>query len=97
MATYSNTPGSNTDIQKQFVVVGVETNKTGLSGTSFAAPIVAGYAAILGSKFTSATPTQITNQLLTTARKDTVMNFNAATHGQGEASLTRALAPISIR
>ena len=97
LATYSNTAGSNTTVQKQFLVVGVESNKTGLAGTSFAAPIVAGYAAIIGNKFPSATPTQITNQLLTTARKDTLLNFNAAIYGRGEASLTRALAPISIK
>ena len=59
--------------------------------------MITGYAAILGSKFTSATPTQITNQLLNTARKDTLLNYNAATFGQGEASLTNALAPLSIR
>jgi subtilisin family serine protease len=97
LASYSNTPGANTTIQNQFVVVGVETNKTGLAGTSFAAPVIAGYSAIIGNKFRNATPTQITNQLLTTARKDTLTNFNAATYGRGEASLTRALAPVSIR
>jgi subtilisin family serine protease len=77
--------------------VGVQSNQTGLAGTSFAAPIVAGYAAIIGNKFPSATPTQVTNQLLTTARKDTLLNFNATTYGRGEANLTRALAPISIK
>jgi hypothetical protein len=97
LASYSNTPGPNKTIQNQFVVVGVDTSKAGLAGTSFAAPVIAGYSAILGSKFRTATPTQITNQLLTTARKDTLTNFSAATYGRGEASLTRALAPISIR
>lgn len=58
---------------------------------------VSGYAAILGSKFTSATPTQITNQLLDTARTDTLVNYNPVTYGRGEASLSRALAPVSIR
>lgn len=97
LASYSNTPGSNTTVQKQFLVVGVEGSKTGLYGTSFAAPVVSGYAAILGSKFTTATPTQITNQLLNTARKDTLLNFDASIYGRGEASLSRALAPASIR
>lgn len=41
--------------------------------------------------------TQITNQLLNTARKDTLLNYDPAVYGQGEASLTRALAPRSIR
>ncbi|MCU0927590.1 MAG: hypothetical protein MUF44_16895, partial [Hydrogenophaga sp.] len=63
----------------------------------FAAPVVSGYAAILGSKFKTATPVAITNQLLNTARRDTVKGYNAAVHGRGEASLTRALAPVAIR
>lgn len=97
LASYSNYAGSDTTIQKQFLVVGVEGSKTGLYGTSFAAPIVSGYAAILGSKFTTATPTQITNQLLNTARTDTIANYSAAVYGRGEASLSRALAPVSIK
>ena len=78
-------------------MVGVEGSKTGLYGTSFAAPIISGYSAILGSKFTSATPTQIANQLLNTARQDTISGYSSAIHGRGEASITRALAPISIQ
>ncbi|WP_081709671.1 S8 family serine peptidase [Mesorhizobium erdmanii] len=97
MAWYSNTAGSNTAVQSHFLVVGVAGDKTGLYGTSFAAPIVAGYAAIVGSKFTKATPTQITNQLLNTARTDTLVGYNASVYGRGEASLSRALAPLAIR
>jgi len=97
LASYSNRAGTNTAVQSHFLVVGVDSSKTGLAGTSFAAPIISGYASILGSKFTSATPTQITNQLLNTARKDTLLNYNAATYGMGEASLSRALAPLTIR
>jgi len=97
MASYSNTAGTDTTVQKQFLVVGVEGNKTGLYGTSFAAPIVSGYAAIIGSKFTAANATQITNQLLNTARQDTIASYNASIHGRGEASLTRALAPVVIK
>lgn len=96
MARYSNTAGGNATVQKQFLVVGVDSGKTGLAGTSFAAPIVSGYAAILGSKFETASPTQIANQLLTTARRDTIRNYKASVHGMGEASLTRALAPSTI-
>lgn len=96
LAWYSDYAGSNVDVQNHFLVVGVEGDKTGLYGTSFAAPVISGYAAILGSKFTSATPTQITNQLLDTARTDTLVNYNAATYGKGEASLANALAPVSI-
>lgn len=97
MASYSSIAGLNPTAQKQFLVVGVDSAKTGLNGTSFAAPIVSGYSAILGSKFEAATPVQITQQLLNTARKDTVAGYNPAIHGRGEASLTRALAPVSIR
>lgn len=97
LASYSNFAGADATVQKQFLVVGVEGSKTGLYGTSFAAPIISGYSAILGSKFTSATPTQIANQLLNTARQDTISGYNAAIHGRGEASITRALAPISIQ
>jgi subtilisin family serine protease len=97
MAGYSNTAGTDPVVQKQFLVVGVDSAKTDLYGTSFAAPIISGYASILGSKFTRATPTQITNQLLLTARKDTIASYNVVTHGQGEASLSRALAPVALR
>jgi subtilisin family serine protease len=97
LASYSNFAGSNTTIQRQFLTVGVRGDLTNLYGTSFAAPVVAGYAAVLGSKFTTATPVQITNRLLDTARQDTIRNYNAAIHGRGEASLARAIAPTSIR
>lgn len=97
LASYSNFAGADATVQKQFLVVGVEGSKTGLYGTSFAAPLITGYSAILASKFTSATPTQVANQLLSTAHKDTVANYTAARYGQGEASLTRALAPVAIR
>lgn len=96
LASYSNYAGTNTDVQEHFLVVGVDGDMTGLYGTSFAAPIVTGYSAILGSKFTNATPTDITNRLLDTARTDTISGYDVEIHGQGEASLTRALAPNSI-
>jgi len=97
LASYSNYAGSNPLVQSHFLVVGVAGNKTGLYGTSFAAPIISGYAAIVGSKFTTATPTQITNQLLNTARTDTLVNYSASVYGKGEASLSRALAPLTIK
>lgn len=97
MASYSNIAGADATVQNQFLVVGVESDKTGIAGTSFAAPIVAGYAAVLSSKFTSATPTQVTSQLLSTARQDTIQNYNASIHGRGEASIARALSPVAIR
>jgi hypothetical protein len=97
MASYSNIAGTNRTVQNQFLVVGVEGDKTGMFGTSFAAPIVSGYAAVVHSKFNRASPTQVTNQLLSTARQDTIANFNPAVHGRGEASLSRALAPARIQ
>lgn len=97
LAWYSNTAGSDTTVQNQFLVVGVAGDKTGLYGTSFAAPIVSGYASVLGSKFMRATPTQIKNQLLNTARQDTISGYSADLHGRGEASIARALAPSAIR
>lgn len=97
IAGYSNRAGNSAQVQAQFLVVGVAGDKTGLNGTSFAAPIVSGYAAILGSKFTAASPSQIARQLLDTARTDTIMGYNPQIHGQGEASIARALAPSALQ
>jgi hypothetical protein len=97
IASYSNIAGSDTRVQDQFLMVGVRSDLTGLYGTSFAAPTVSGYAAVLGSKFVTATPTQITSRLLDTARTDTISGYDRAVHGRGEASIGRALAPASIR
>jgi subtilisin family serine protease len=97
LAWYSNKPGNDPVYQNMFLTVGVESDKTALAGTSFAAPIVSGYAAILGSKFKTATPTAIVSQLLTTARKDTIRMYDPSLHGRGEASLSRALAPAAIQ
>lgn len=97
LASYSNTAGSDAAVQSHFLVVGVEGSKTGLYGTSFAAPVITGYAAILGSKFKGATPTQVANQLLATARTDTLVDYSVSKYGRGEASLSRALAPVVIR
>lgn len=96
-AGYSNFAGNDPAVQSNYLMVGVRTDVMGLAGTSFAAPIVSGYASVLGSKFTGATPTQIANQLLNTARSDTIFNYTPAEHGRGEASIARALAPVSIR
>lgn len=97
IAWYSNMAGENAEVQDQFLMVGVMAHETGLYGTSFAAPQVSGYAAVLGSKFTDATPTQIANRLLDTARTDTINGYDRAVHGRGEASIGRAIAPVSIR
>lgn len=97
MASYSNFAGADTSAQDRFLVVGVEGDKTGLYGTSFAAPVVAGYASILGSKFSTSDAATISQQLLDTARTDTISGYDVSIHGQGEASLSRALAPTTIQ
>ena len=66
-------------------------------GTSFAAPIIAGYAAVLSSKFTDASPVDVAQQLLITAREDSFgAGYDVSIHGQGEADIMRAVAPIEI-
>ncbi len=96
-ASYSNFAGGDKAFQDRYLMVGVEGDKTGLYGTSFAAPQLSAYAAIVGSKFTTATPTKVANQLLTTARTDTIAGYTPTIHGRGEASLSRALAPVAIQ
>jgi len=66
-------------------------------GTSFAAPRVAGYAAIIHQKFPNLTAPNTADILLATARYDTLTcypNCDKSIYGQGEASLSRALAPV---
>jgi len=66
-------------------------------GTSYAAPRVAGYAAIVRQKFPNLTGANTANILLATARTDTLTcypNCDKSVYGQGEASLSRALAPV---
>lgn len=100
IANYSNVAGTNPAVQSKFLVVGVTGGNDPnykLYGTSFAAPIISGYSAILGSKFTTVNASVISNQLLNTARTDTINNYNSNIHGKGEASITRALAPVAIK
>lgn len=106
LASYSNFAGTNLNVQNQFLVVGVLGTETGVYGTSFAAPIISGYGAMLSKKFGSANadPKTVANRLLDTARKDTLVNIgaagwdeaDAAKYGRGEASIARAIAPDKI-
>nr|WP_204354533.1 S8 family serine peptidase [Paracoccus saliphilus] len=96
LTSYSNFAGKNQTVQRQFLAVGVRGDLSNLYGTSFAAPVISGYAAVLGSKFKSANPAQISKRLLDTARTDTIHNYKAAVHGRGQASISRALAPSRI-
>ena len=97
IADYSTQAGTDERVNANYLMVGVDTALNGgFEGTSFAAPIVSGYAAILASKFTNWTPLQVKNQLLDTARIDTINDYSLTVHGQGEASIYRAVAPICI-
>ncbi len=95
-ADYSNHPGSDPVYQSKYLMVGVNARDMTIAGTSFAAPQISAYAAIVSSKFTAANPNQVVSQLLNTARTDTIRNYNREDHGRGEASLSRALSPISL-
>ena len=98
IADYSTQAGTDERVNANYLMVGVDTALNGgFEGTSFAAPIVSGYAAILASKFKTATPSQVKNQLLKTARQDTINDYSLNVHGQGEASIYRAVAPDSIQ
>ena len=106
---YSNYAGSNTAISDRFVLANgrdpynsnsVAFNGTASpvgQGTSFAAPVVAGYAAVIQQKFPNLDAAKTTSIILDTARYDTLScypNCDSAIWGKGEASLSRALAPV---
>jgi hypothetical protein len=82
LASYSTIAGDDTAIQDMFLVVGVDWGTIGVEGTSFAAPIVSGYAAIIGQKFTlddiAPDAADVVDQLLFTARTDTIADFGAS-------------------
>ena len=111
LASYSNKAGTDLNIQNHFLlesgnapgsfyVNGVSYVPSSSQGTSYAAPRVAGYVAIVEQKFPNLTATNTANILLQTARYDTLSCFYTAggcspsIYGQGEASLSRALAPV---
>ena len=99
LAAYSDHPGANPLTQAQTLVVGVDQSLMGTAGTSFAAPIISSYAAIVADKFSDENlGTQphaglVVDRLLDTARTDTLLAYDPFYHGQGEASLSRAVAP----
>jgi hypothetical protein len=113
IATYSNTAGSSSNVKNRFLVASggtpfaygdisnngflVEDTFTGNSGTSFAAPRVAGYAAIIRQKFPNLDAVKTSSIILDTARYDTLNcnpNCDPNIYGAGQASLSRALAPV---
>lgn len=105
-ASYSNSAGVNTAISDRFVTaygnmpwtagsVKINGSNFGVQqGTSFAAPLVAGYAAIVMQKFPNLNAVNTSNIILDTARTDTINGYDSSIHGKGEASLSRALAPV---
>jgi subtilisin family serine protease len=112
ISNYSNTAGNDSDVQERFLVAydstpfssgNVAFNGTTLNsgvGTSYAAPRVAGYVAIVRSKFPNLSAKNTASILLDTARYDTLTCYKSAAgcdpaiYGKGEASLSRALAPV---
>lgn len=112
IASYSNTAGNDTDISSRFLLAsgnipfgyrsvaidGTVTNA--FQGTSFAAPRVAGYVAILRSKFPNLNASQSASIMLDTAGYDTLRcnsqpgGCDPKIYGKGEANLARALAPV---
>lgn len=101
IANYSNTAGAYAD---RFVVAdgrGIqEIDGTYAQGTSFAAPRVSGYAAIVRQKFPNLNAASTANIILDTAMWNPAWGNKSpttqATYGQGEASLGRALAPVGL-
>ncbi|HIJ87510.1 MAG TPA: S8 family serine peptidase [Desulfuromonadales bacterium] len=100
IATYSNRAGSYSD---RFVVAdgrGIYSSTDGTydEGTSFSAPRVAGYVAILRQKYPQLTASDAASIILSTAKWNSAWGPKNATsqaiYGQGEADLARALSAI---
>jgi len=117
---YSNTAGASNAIKARFLValgttpfqsnwvswngVRISGSDNGNYGTSYAAPRVAGYVAIVRQKFPNLTAPNTADIMLATARYDTLGCYtpgngptggcDTSKYGQGEASLSRALAPV---
>jgi hypothetical protein len=109
IASYSNKAGTDPTIQSHFLMesgnvaypsgnlFGGSPLNSDAVGTSYAAPRVAAYAAIVRQKFPNLTGANTADILLATARYDTLScypNCDKTIYGQGEASLSRALAPV---
>jgi hypothetical protein len=110
IASYSNTAGTYQNVSNRFLVASGGTpfnygdiaingylTTFGAEGTSFAAPRVAGYAAIIEQKFPNLDAAKTSNIILDTARYDTLAcnpNCDPSIYGKGQASLSRALAPV---
>lgn len=101
VASYSNKAGSYAD---RFLVAdgrGVQKSDGSYDfGTSFAAPRVAGYAALLRQKYPNLSAVDVADILLSTAKWNNNWgpknSFTQALYGQGEANVERALNPIGF-
>ena len=85
IASYSATAGAAAD---RFVVY-YGTSTSSYSGTSYSAPRVAGYAAIIKQKYPNATGAQITSAILNTAVLKS--GWSSAIYGKGQVDLSAAL------
>jgi hypothetical protein len=109
ISNYSNMAGYDLNISNRFVVANGSTpylgnavainsaNANFSSGTSYAAPRVSAYAAIIMQKFPNIDAIKTSSIILDTARTDTLScspYCSSAIYGKGEASLSRALAPV---
>jgi subtilisin family serine protease len=109
MASYSNKAGTDASVNSRyllasgtvpFVTDGTTVVANSNVGTSYAAPRVAGMVAIVRSKFPNLNASQTASIMLDTARYDTLSCSKTlagcapAIYGRGEASLSRALAPV---
>ena len=101
IAGYSNTPGSELFASRFLVADGRGLDRgDGIrnEGTSFAAPRISGYAAIVRQKFPNLNAAQTASVLLDTATWNANWGAknaaNQSIYGQGEANLGRALAPV---
>jgi subtilisin family serine protease len=95
IATYSTRAGV---LAQRFIMASGEQGETNVAGTSFAAPRVAGVAAILKQKYPTLTSAQIANVILLSAIKDINNDGTddfvgvSPIFGHGKVSLSRALA-----
>lgn len=111
IASYSNTAGTATPVASRFLVAsgtdpfpngalavdGIPISTINSTGTSYAAPRVAGYVAVLRDKFPNLDAVKSSSIMLDTARYDTLTcnpNCDPNVYGKGEVSLSRALAPV---
>jgi len=94
------TPFNSGDLAVNGVSINSTNSRNSNAGTSYAAPRVAGMVAIVRSKFPNLSASQTASIMLDTARYDTlscyytVAGCDKTIYGKGEASLSRALAPV---